>query len=250
MNDADFTGLCRELMPGMYRMSLSMLQHHADAQDAVQQALMKAWARRHTVRTGAEKAWLMRIVINECHNIHRQQNQVQPLWRYDKLSEAELVDYERSEIRLSFTVTVPEVQWEQLATDKETYEIAPGVSFRVAEAYRTPLNIYATIDVAVVGMGNQLDAMEKWDKLFFDFERADGHVSQIRALTSDVGWRNYYELNSVYHTEFPICTGAYDEAEFAEDDGLYLVCRMGKEMDREGYISLVKMGKFKLHVVK
>lgn len=79
MNDADFTGLCRELMPGMYRMSLSMLQHHADAQDAVQQALMKAWARRHTVRTGAEKAWLMRIVINECHNIHRQRKRMQPV---------------------------------------------------------------------------------------------------------------------------------------------------------------------------
>ncbi len=180
----------------------------------------------------------------------RQQNQVQPLWRYDRLAESELADYERSEIKLSFTVTVPEVAWEQLATDKEAYEIMPGVSLRVAEAYRTPLNIYATIDIAVAGKENQLGAKEKWEKLFFDFQNAEGHVFQLREITNGAGWNSYYEENGVYHKEESMCTGAYDAAEFAEDDGLYLVCYMGKETERKGYLTLVKQGRYKLHVVK
>lgn len=47
-----------------------------------------------------------------------------------------------------------------------------------------------------------------------------------------------------------MCTGAYDATEFAEDDGLYLVCYMGKETEREGYLALVKQGRFKLHALK
>lgn len=65
MNEVDFTGLCREHMPGLYRISMALVRNHADAQDAVQQALMKAWAARDRMRPGAERAWLMRIVINE-----------------------------------------------------------------------------------------------------------------------------------------------------------------------------------------
>lgn len=181
----------------------------------------------------------------------RQQNQMCPLWRYDELSEAELANYERSEIKLSFTVTVPEVAWEQLATDKEAYEIAPGVSFQVTEAYRTPLNIWATIDIAVAGEENQLGAMEKWDKLFFEFQNAEGrHISQLQAITLGIGITTYSEENGVYHQKFTICTGAYDAAEFAEDDGLHLACYMGKETEREGYLTLVKQGRYKLHEVK
>lgn len=181
----------------------------------------------------------------------RQQNQICPLWRYDKLSEAELADYERSEIKLSFTVTVPEVAWEQLATDKEAYEIAPGVSFRVTEAYRTPLNIWATIDIAVAGEENQLGAMEKWNKLFFELQNAEGrHISQLQEITLGIGIVTDFEENGVYHRKYSICTGAYDAAEFAEDDGLYLVRYMRKETDREGYHILVKQGRYELHGVK
>ena len=180
----------------------------------------------------------------------RQQNQMCPLWRYDKLSEEELANYERSEIKLSFTVTVPEVAWEQLATDKEAYEVAPGVSFRVTEAYRTPLNIWATIDIAVAGEKNQLGAMEKWDKLFFEFQRTDGYVSQLKEITGDAGWTTYYMESEVYHKKFSICTGAYDAAEFAGDDGLYLVCYTGKETEHEGYLTLIKQGRYELHEVK
>lgn len=181
----------------------------------------------------------------------RQQNQMCPLWRYDKLSEEELANYERSEIKLSFTVTVPEVAWEQLATDKEAYEVAPGVSFRVTEAYRTPLNIWATIDIAVEGEENQLGAMEKWNKLFFELQNAEGrHISQLQEITLGIGIVTDFEENGVYHRKYSICTGAYDAEEFAGDDGLHLACYMGKETEREGYQILVKQGRYELHGVK
>ncbi|MBQ8312578.1 MAG: RNA polymerase sigma factor [Clostridia bacterium] len=81
MNDKDFTALCQAHMPGLYRMSMALVHNHADAQDAVQQALMKAWAARDRMRPGAERAWLMRIVINESRNVQRQRMRMVPVER-------------------------------------------------------------------------------------------------------------------------------------------------------------------------
>lgn len=79
MNEAAFISLCQMHMPGLYRISLAILRSHADAQDAVQQGLMKAWTARGSVRPGSERAWLTRIVINECRNIQRQRARMVPV---------------------------------------------------------------------------------------------------------------------------------------------------------------------------
>jgi len=54
-----------------YRMAYSIVSNRADAEDAVQQALLNAWKARKNAREGQEKAWLMRIVINECYTLLR-----------------------------------------------------------------------------------------------------------------------------------------------------------------------------------
>lgn len=79
MEDAAFARLMEESMPAMYRMAMSLLHRQADAQDAVQQALLKAWAARERARAGAERAWLMRILVNECRNIQRYRMRVSPV---------------------------------------------------------------------------------------------------------------------------------------------------------------------------
>ena len=79
MNEAAFVALCQASMPGLYRISLSILRARQDAQDAVQQALMKAWIARDKARPGSERAWLTRIVINECRSIQRQRMRVTPM---------------------------------------------------------------------------------------------------------------------------------------------------------------------------
>ena len=65
MDEAVFIALCEEHMAAFYRMALSILRSPADAEDAVQQALLNAWRARRKARPGLEKAWVMRIVINE-----------------------------------------------------------------------------------------------------------------------------------------------------------------------------------------
>ena len=79
MNEAEFTTLCEEQMHSLYRVSMAILHHHSDAQDAVQQAFMKAWTSRSRMYVGAEKAWLMQITINECRNVQRQRMRMMPV---------------------------------------------------------------------------------------------------------------------------------------------------------------------------
>lgn len=78
MNKAAFEAHCRMDMDGLYRIALSIVRNDADAQDAVQQGLMKAWISREKIRPGHERGYLTRIVINECRNIQRHRMRVFP----------------------------------------------------------------------------------------------------------------------------------------------------------------------------
>ena len=73
-----FTAASTALCPALYRIAQSILHEPHDAQDAVQQALLKAWERRADVDEKRFKAYLTRIVINECHNVQRLRQRVTP----------------------------------------------------------------------------------------------------------------------------------------------------------------------------
>lgn len=79
MDKATFERLYRDMLPGLYRLAQSILRHTADAQDAVQQAAVKAWQARDRIRSGNEKAYFTRIVINECRNIQRRRMRILPV---------------------------------------------------------------------------------------------------------------------------------------------------------------------------
>lgn len=79
MDEARFVSQCTAWAPGLMRIALSILRTEADAQDALQQALMKAWAARDKARPGCEQAWLTRILVNECRSIQRQRMRVTPM---------------------------------------------------------------------------------------------------------------------------------------------------------------------------
>lgn len=78
IHDRAFIAETQALLPGLYRLSMSILHAHADAQDAVQSALLRAWERREQARPLQFRGWLTRIVINECRNIQRQRMRVFP----------------------------------------------------------------------------------------------------------------------------------------------------------------------------
>ena len=60
----------------LYRVSRSMLASWTDCADAVQEALRKAWEKRNRAEEAYFRAWLMRIVINECRSLMRQRKRM------------------------------------------------------------------------------------------------------------------------------------------------------------------------------
>ena len=76
MDGNRFSQEVRELSPTLYRISMSMLRHEQDAQDALQQALEKAWAKRDKVRESAFKPWLTTILVNECRDMLRRKKRL------------------------------------------------------------------------------------------------------------------------------------------------------------------------------
>lgn len=80
ISDQALTIKMHEQLGGLYRLSLSILRSHADAQDAVQQGMLRAWEKRRQVSDeGKIRAWLTRIVVNECRNIQRKRMRVYPV---------------------------------------------------------------------------------------------------------------------------------------------------------------------------
>lgn len=80
LDKAFFEQIAQNKAQTMYRVACGLLRHDADRQDAMQNALLKAWEKRHTLRD--EKlftTWLIRILINECRNIARAGQRVIPM---------------------------------------------------------------------------------------------------------------------------------------------------------------------------
>ena len=90
MDKSSFEQLYLQQLPGLYRLAMSILHHRDDAQDAVQQSVLEAWEKVDHIRGGKEKAYLARIVINECHNIQRRRQRVTPVFAFPEQSKDNL----------------------------------------------------------------------------------------------------------------------------------------------------------------
>ncbi len=76
VDEQTFVREVRDMERMLYRVSRSLLPTQDECADAVQEALTKAWAKRDHAQLAFFRPWLMRIVINECHNIHRRKKRV------------------------------------------------------------------------------------------------------------------------------------------------------------------------------
>lgn len=79
MDESTYIALCRAHLPALHRMAMSITGSRPDAEDAVQQALLKAWQHRHKARPGLERAWVMRILVNECYTLLRRRKREIPM---------------------------------------------------------------------------------------------------------------------------------------------------------------------------
>ena len=72
MTQEAFEAEVTRLTESMYRMSFAMLPRYQDRQDAVQNAILKAWQYKDRLRDESKfKSFLMKILTNECHTIRR-----------------------------------------------------------------------------------------------------------------------------------------------------------------------------------
>jgi RNA polymerase sigma-70 factor (ECF subfamily) len=64
-----FAVLIEPLLPAAYRLAIGMLRSESDAEDAVQDAALKAWQHFSRFRRGSElRPWLLTIVASECRH--------------------------------------------------------------------------------------------------------------------------------------------------------------------------------------
>ena len=68
------------MMQTLYRVSYAQLSQSCDRDEAVQECLCKAWQKRNQLQDERYmQTWVIRILINECHNIQRKRGRELPL---------------------------------------------------------------------------------------------------------------------------------------------------------------------------
>jgi RNA polymerase sigma-70 factor (ECF subfamily) len=67
-----FERLFRPLYEDGFRLAAALLSDPSLAEDAVQEALLKAWRKLHTFRSGSDvRPWFLTIVANQCRSMRR-----------------------------------------------------------------------------------------------------------------------------------------------------------------------------------
>ena len=72
IDEPAFLSLVQPVLPTAQRLARAMLGSPNEAEDAVQEATLKAWAKIQTFRPGTDfKSWYLTIVANECRQALR-----------------------------------------------------------------------------------------------------------------------------------------------------------------------------------
>ena len=77
MTKDDFTVQILDMKKTLYHIACGILRSEADREVAVQECILKAWEKRDSLKSdGAFKAWVTRILVNECYDICRRSGKV------------------------------------------------------------------------------------------------------------------------------------------------------------------------------
>lgn len=88
MNKDQFTAQILEAESSLYHIAKSILRDDEDCADAMQNAVLHAYEKLHTLRNEKYfKTWLTRILINECYHILRSRKISVPYEDYFETSE-------------------------------------------------------------------------------------------------------------------------------------------------------------------
>ena len=80
MEKDQFVNLVSQIEADMFHLALSVLHREQDCADAIQEAVIKAYTGRDTLkRQEYFKTWIMRILLNECYALLRRQKRLIPM---------------------------------------------------------------------------------------------------------------------------------------------------------------------------
>ena len=107
LEERPFTQKLLESEPMLYRIACALLRSEADRQDAMQETALKAWKNRTSLREEQYfRTWISRIMVNECHNLHRKNSRYVPV---EELPDRPAPDSGEQETRLMLE-SLPEKQ--------------------------------------------------------------------------------------------------------------------------------------------
>ena len=79
MTSEAFAKAVTEMTQTLYRIACSQLSVAADREDAVQEALLRAWEKRASLKNDEWlRTWVIRILLNVCHDIRREKRRMTP----------------------------------------------------------------------------------------------------------------------------------------------------------------------------
>lgn len=140
----------------LYYVACSLLPVHADREDALQNCMIKGLTRCETLRDDTKfRAWITRILINECHNLLRQKKRVVLI---EQLPETEDTAPEHVDIAVRDAVTsLPDKQRVPLILHLEGY-----TTREIAQALHLPEGTVKTrVRAAKVILRNTLTTREE-----------------------------------------------------------------------------------------
>ena len=77
MTKDEFVVQIMDMKKTLYHIACGILRSEADREDAVQECICKAWEKQDSLKSDAAfKAWVTRILINECYDICRRNGKV------------------------------------------------------------------------------------------------------------------------------------------------------------------------------
>ena len=94
LTEDEFAEAVKTYMLNMYRLAFAILNREQDAEDAVGEAVLHAFANRNSLKKKeAFKAWIMQITANEAKKIYKKNKQAYSLEWEENLSPAFYDDY-------------------------------------------------------------------------------------------------------------------------------------------------------------
>lgn len=104
MYKEDFLDIFLTYRNFFYHKAFSCMKNQMDAEDAIQEAFIKAWNNcEYLEREESLPTWLMRIVINECNNIFRKRRRTKEIFvGNDHFQNFVVPNWENHVIRMDF----------------------------------------------------------------------------------------------------------------------------------------------------